>query len=239
MSDARPRQIVAMGGGTFGVDGRLSPLDAYVLALPDRPRPRVCFLPTASAESQLYVTRFYEAFAADRAEPSHLFLFGRPRTDIREFLLAQDVVYVGGGNTANMLAVWRVHGIDRILAEAWSRGVILTGVSAGMICWFEAGVTDSYGPLAGLNDGLRLLPGSACPHYDGEPDRRPTYQQLVAAGFPPGFAADDGAALHFVERALHVCVAGKPGARAWRVDAKDGAGVTETPLAIKPLTAGG
>ena len=147
----RRRQIVAMGGGSFGLDGRFTPLDRYVLGLVSRPRPRVCFVPTASAESPPYVMRFYEAYASERCEPSHLLLFGRPRTDIREFLLAQDVIYVGGGNTANMLAVWRVHGVDRVLAEAWQRGIVLTGVSAGMICWFEAGVTDSFGPLARLD----------------------------------------------------------------------------------------
>lgn len=220
-----------MGGGTFGVDGRLTPLDAYVLAVAATPRPRVCFLPTASGEDPRYVTRFYEAFTADRATPSHLLLFGRPRPDLRDFLLAQDVIYVGGGNTANMLAVWRVHGIDRILAEAWDRGVVLCGVSAGMICWFEAGVTDSFGPLAALRDGLGLLPGSACPHYDGEPDRRPTYRRLVAEGLPAGYAADDGAALHFVDRALHRGVSGRPQARAWRVILEHGA-VVESALPV-------
>jgi peptidase E len=215
-------QIVAMGGGSFGLDGRFTPLDRYALGLVSRPRPRVCFLPTASAENPQYVMRFYEAYASSRCEPSHLLLFGRPRTDIRDFLLSQDVIYVGGGNTANMLAVWRVHGVDRVLAEAWRRGIVLTGVSAGMICWFEAGVTDSFGPLARLDDGLALLPGSACPHYDGEVDRRPTYRQLVASGFPAGHAADDGAALHFVDRTLHACIAGRSGARAWRVEERDG-----------------
>jgi peptidase E len=218
-----------MGGGTFGVDGRLTPLDAYALGLPGRARPRVCFLPTASGEDPRYVTRFYEAFTADRAAPSHLLLFGRPRTDIRDFLLGQDVIYVGGGNTANMLAVWRVHGVDRVLAEAWERGIVLCGVSAGMICWFEAGVTDSFGPLAGLRDGLALLPGSGCPHYDGEVDRRPTYHRLLTEGFPEGHAADDGAAIHFVDRGVHRCVSGRPGARAWRIDLK-GEQVSETPL---------
>jgi peptidase E len=232
--EARPRQIVAMGGGTFGGDGRLSPLDAYLLQLAATPRPRVCFLPTASAESPPYLLRFYEAFTADRCEPSHLLLFGRPRTDIRDFLLGQDVIYVGGGNTANMLAVWRVHGVDRVLAEAWERGVVLGGVSAGMICWFEAGVTDSFGPLAGLDDGLKLLPGSACPHYDGELDRRPAYQRLVTGGFPAGHAADDGAALHFVDRRLHEAIAGRHGARAWRVALEDGK-VRETALPTRLL----
>jgi len=134
-------------------------------------------------------------------------------------LTGQDIIYVGGGNTANMLAVWRVHGVDRMLREAWEHGVILTGVSAGMICWFEAGVTDSFGPLAALRDGLGFLPGSAYPHYDGEKDRRPTYHGLVRAGFPAGYAADDGAALHFADTRLEVCVASQPTAGVYWVGA--------------------
>src|SRR5439155_507767 len=149
-----------MGGGSFSVEPEESLLDAYVLGLSAKPRPKICFVPTASGDSAMYITKFYEAFG-DRAEACHVGLFGRPRTDMASVLTSQDIIYVGGGNTANMLAVWRVHGVDRMLADAWERGVILTGVSAGMICWFEAGVTDSFGPLAALRDGLGLLPASA------------------------------------------------------------------------------
>ena len=141
-----------------------------------------------------------------------------PNREPREHLLAQDVVYVGGGSTPNMLAVWRVHGFDRILREAWESGIVLTGWSAGMICWFEAAVTDSFGPqLAGMRDGLAFLPGSACPHYDGEERRRPVYQGLVADGFPPGLALDDAAAARFVGTELCEVVATTPDARGYRV----------------------
>jgi len=228
------KQIVAMGGGSFSAEPEGSRLDAYVLALSGQPRPKICFLPTASGDAAVYITKFYEAFG-ERAQATHLGLFGRPRTDMAAVLTGQDIIYVGGGNTANMLAVWRVHGIDRILREAWERGVILTGVSAGMICWFEVGVTDSFGPLAARHDGLGFLPGSACPHYDGEKDRRPTYQQLVRAGFPPGYAADDGAALHFVDRRLEMCVASRPTARVYRVGAA-GETITETVLPVRLLS---
>jgi len=228
------RQIVAMGGGSFSVEANGSRLDAYVLELSGKPRPKICFLPTASGDAAVYITKFHEAFG-ERAEAIHVCLFGRPRTDIAAVLTSQDIVYVGGGNTANMLAVWRVHGVDRMLREAWERGVILTGVSAGMICWFEAGVTDSFGPLAALRDGLGLLSGSACPHYDGETDRRPTYQRLVRAGFPAGYAADDGAALHFVGTALEACIAARPTARVYRVGA-EGETVVETPLPVRLLS---
>jgi len=121
-----------------------------------------------------------------------------PPDDLREHALSQDAICVCGGNTANMLAVWRVHGFDRILREAWEAGIVLFGWSAGMICWFEAGITDSFGPqLEGMRDGLGFLPGSACPHYDGEDLRRPVYTKLVAEGFPPGIALDDAAAARF------------------------------------------
>src|SRR5439155_13056443 len=119
--------------------------------------------------------------------------------DLRAHLLSQDAVFVSGGNTANLLAIWRAHGFEQIVREAWEQGVVLTGWSAGMICWFEAGVTDSFGPqLDGMRDGLGFLPGSACPHYDAEERRRPVYRRLVDDGFPAGYAADDGVGLHFV-----------------------------------------
>ena len=154
-----------------------------------------------------------------------------PPADLRELALGSDVILVCGGNTANMLAVWRTHGFDRVLREAWEAGVVLCGWSAGMICWFEAGVTDSFGPqLEGMRDGLGFLPGSACPHYDGEELRRPVYTKLVADGFPPGIALDDGAAARFSGTELVEVVAGVDGASGYRVG-PDG----ETPLATRLL----
>jgi peptidase E len=154
-----------------------------------------------------------------------------PPEDLRELALSHDAILVCGGNTANMLAVWRVHGFDRILREAWEAGVVLCGWSAGMLCWFEAGVTDSFGPqLAGMRDGLGFLPGSACPHYDGEGLRRPVYTSLVADGFPPGLALDDGAAARFDGTELVEIVAAVDGARGYRVE-RDG----ETPLETRLL----
>jgi len=232
------RQIVAMGGGGFLVAGDDGLLDDYVLSLTRKRRPRICFLPTATGDSREFIVRFYEAFPARRAEASHLPLFGVPRKDIREFLLSQDVIYVGGGNTANMLAVWRVHGVDRALREAWRRGIVLTGVSAGMLCWFEGGVTDSFGrPLSAIRDGLGLLKGSACPHYDGESDRRPTYHRLLRHGLAPdtraggplasqglaaGVAADVWAAIHYIGVKIHACVATRRSARCYRVSLRGG-----------------
>ena len=154
-------------------------------------------------------------------------------------MLAQDAISVGGGTTANMLAIWRVHGFDRILREAWESGVVLFGASAGMICWFEAGVTDSFGPgLDGMRDGLGLLAGSACPHYDGEALRRPRYRELVDGGFPEGIAADDGVGLHYVGTELREVVTCRPGATAYRVT-RDGEERLAARDSARPLIARG
>src|SRR5437868_9844528 len=153
-------------------------------------------------------------------ELTDLSFYPWPPESLRELALGSDVILVCGGNTANMLAVWRLHGFDRILREAWEAGVVLAGWSAGLICWFEAGVTDSFGPqLEGMRDGLGFLPGSACPHYDGEEQRRPVYAKLVADGFPAGIAADDGVGVHFRGTELAEVVSVRPGATAYRVEA--------------------
>lgn len=151
-------------------------------------------------------------------ELTELSFYPWPPEDLRELALGSDVIAVCGGNTANMLAVWRVHGFDRILREAWEAGIVLTGWSAGMICWFEASITDSFGPqLEGMRDGLGLLPGSACPHYHGEELRRPRYLELVAGGFPAGIALDDGAAAHYAGTELHEVLVSTPDANGYRV----------------------
>ncbi len=213
------RQIVACGGMT---DAWAEPLENYVLALTGKRRPKVCFLPTATGDSSERTLRFYEAFAAGKADATHLGLFDRKVQNLRALLLAQDVIQVGGGNTANMLAVWRVHGVDAILRDAWEAGVVLTGVSAGAVCWFEACVTDSFGGTDGLADGLGFLPGSMCPHYDSEPARRPAFRRLVAEGFPEGYAAEDDVALHFLGSELEAAVSARPAGRAFRVEVAGG-----------------
>ncbi len=235
---ARDRHVVAMGGGGFSTEPDNPLLDDFVLglarAVSGRERPRISFIPTASGDAPLYVRNFYDAFAP-RAVASWLPLFERDRRDLRAFLLAQDVVYVGGGNTENMLAIWRLHGVDAILREAWEAGVIMAGLSAGSLCWFESGTTDSFGPgLAPFDDGLGFLPGSHCPHYDGEALRRPSYQRLVADGLAAGHAADDGAALHFVGAGLVEVVTSRPAAGAYHVELVDGR-VVETALPARYL----
>jgi len=233
------RTIVAMGGGGFSMEPDNPLLDDHVLSLArarrGRARPNVCFLPTATGNVEGYLAVFYAALAK-RCEATHLDLFDRKVTDLESFLLDQDAVYVGGGNTANLLAIWRVHGLDRALRQAWEAGVVLSGLSAGANCWFESATTDSFGPLAALNDGLAIAPGSFCPHYDSEPARRPTFQRLIAEGvLPDGCAADDGAAFVFHGTELAEVVASRPGARGYRVIRGPSGEAIETELPTRYL----
>jgi len=226
--------IVAIGGGSCGVEPADRALDDYLLSLTGKEHPRVCHIPTASGDAAESLVRFYTAYTSDRCVPSHLALFWRTVRDIRSFLLSQDMIFVGGGNTAAMLAVWRQHGVDSILREAWERGIPLCGVSAGGNCWFQACSTDSFGPdLDPLDDGLGFLPGFFCPHYDGEERRRPTLRQFVAEGrLGDGWAADNHVALRFEGTDLLEAVSSKPTAGAYRVTrAPDGA-FQESP--VKP-----
>jgi dipeptidase E len=232
--------VVAMGGGGFSMEPDNPLLDDFVLELARGnrgcERPRVCFIATASGDAPTYIANFYAAFAR-KADASHLPLFVRSGEPIEPFLLEHDVIYVGGGNTENMLAIWRLHGVDRALRRAWDEGIVLTGLSAGSLCWFETGTTDSFGPqLEALSRGLGLIPGSHSPHYDGEPNRRPRYQGMVADGvLPDGYAADDGAALVFRGTALAEVVASRPDARAYRVERASAGEVVETVLPTRYL----
>ena len=216
-------QIIALGGGGFSMEPDNLALDRYVLEQARHVEPAVAFLPTARGDAEDYIARFYAAFTTLPCRPSHVPLFRRT-TNLREHLLAQDVLYVGGGNTRSMLAVWREWSIPDLLREAWEAGTVLAGVSAGAICWFEQGVTDSLAERLTALDGLGLLSGSCCPHYDGEPERRPEYHRLLAAGsIAGGIAIDDGAAVHFRGTAIHAIVASRPGASAYRVRVEGGA----------------
>jgi len=229
MTSASKGHIVALGGGGFSIEPENTLLDDFVLSLARRQPARVCFIPTASADAATYIVKFYRAFTG-RAVPADLTLYDPPslprrpsRTaDLAAFIAEQDVFYVGGGSTANMLAIWRTHGLDQLLRDAWRAGAVMSGISAGMLCWFEAGLTDSFGGLEPLHDGLGLLAGSACPHFDGEPERRPRFHELVRTGFPGGYAADDGAAVHFTGDSLTEVVSSRQGAAAYRIRMEGG-----------------
>jgi dipeptidase E len=225
---AMERHIVGLGGGG-DTPAQTALLNEYVLGLTGKARPCMLWVPTAVGDDPSMSESFYEAWAS-RAEVSTLATFPWPPENLRDLILSQDAICVCGGNTANMLAIWRVHGIDALLREAWESGIVLWGASAGMICWFEHGVTDSFGPELAAMDCLGFVSGSACPHYDGEEQRRPRYRELIDGGLAAGIAADDGVALHYEGTDLAEIVTCRPGASAYRVDA-DG----ETPLEARQL----
>ena len=212
------RQIIAMGGGGFSMEPENLALDRYVLEQTQKPNPKVCFLPTASGDADGYVLNFYKAFSTLDCQPNFLSLFRLPSANLEGFLLKQDVVYVGGGNTRSMLALWREWELDKLLFKAYQAGTILTGISAGANCWFEECSTDSLPGEYQVLACLGYLSGSFCPHYDGEPERRPSYQSMIQMGsLRDGLAADDGAAVHFIDEQFARAVSSRLNARAYRV----------------------
>ena len=222
-----------MGGGGFTMAPENPALDDYVRSLAPAREPRICLLPTAGGDAEHQIRRFHEQFGDALCELTHISLFrlGTNPEPLRERLLAQDVIYVGGGSMVNLMALWRAHGLDEILREAWQAGTVLAGLSAGSMCWFEWGVTRSFGRPS-LARGLGFLPGSNSVHYDGEPSRRPCYLDAVASGaVPAGWGVDDDVGLLFKGLRLTEVVASRPGAQAFRVHAVDGEAVEE---AIEP-----
>ena len=226
--------LIAMGGGGFS-DGLLRD---ELLRRAAGARPRVCFIPTASGDAEEYVARFYRTFSPLDCTAADLTLFNRTVGDLDDFVLSQDLVYVGGGNTANLLAVWRAHGLDRVLRHAWQEGVVISGISAGMNCWFEQSLTDSFHSehFTPLHDGLGFLAGSTCPHYEvEEQERRPTFQRLIGAGeLADGWGVDNSAALVFADGALTEVIASRPQARAYRVE-REGSSAIERALDTRYL----
>jgi dipeptidase E len=245
---SRVPQIVALGGGGFSMEQGNPLLDDYVLSLTGAGRfgdaseasvsrsgrPRVCFLPTASGDADHYVVRFYRRFSPG-CEASHVSLFRRDQgtggveDDLATHLLAQDLIYVGGGNVVSMLGAWRAHGLDSVLRQAWRKGVVLCGPSAGSLCWFAESLSAFHGAPRRVR-GLGLLPYSNCVHYDAEPARRAEYHRFVGDGMRPGYAAEDGVALHFRRTRLERVVSSRPDGCAYRVEPAADGTVVETPL---------
>jgi peptidase E len=212
------KQIIALGGGGFLMEPENPLLDTYILEQAGKRVPKICFVPTASGDSEKMIAAFYDFFGGHSCEPSHLSLFKPPARDLEAFVLEKDIIYVGGGNTKNLLALWKEWGLDAILRKAWEQGIVLAGISAGSLCWFEDGVTDSYGDGLEPIQALGFLRGSNCPHYDGEADRRPVYRQLIERGdVQSGIAADDGVALHYIGTELSRIVSSRPHALAYSV----------------------
>ncbi|TQR18701.1 peptidase E [Psychrobacillus vulpis] len=213
------RQIIAMGGGGFSMEPENPLLDRYILEQSSKKRPKICFIGTASGDADSYIERFYDFFRKEDCDPSHLSLFKPQTRDIKKFIMEQDILYVGGGNTKNLIALWREWGLDIAIRHAYDNGTVLSGISAGSLCWFEDGVTDSYGDELEPISCLGLISGSNCPHYDGEEMRRPTYQRLIQENaINAGYAADDGVALHFVDEQLQKVVSSRPQASGYRVE---------------------
>jgi dipeptidase E len=228
------RTILAMGGGGFAMEPDNPLLDKFFFSLSEKAKPKVCFVSTASGDAEGYIERFYAAMKSHDVESSHLALYRGPVGSLRDYVLDKDVLYVGGGNTRNLLALWKEWNLHKIMEEAYQSGVILGGVSAGSICWFEEGVTDSIpGSLSRLNC-LGFLEGSNCPHYDGEIERRPAYQRLIQEGMKAGYACDDGVAAHFSNETLVEFVSSRPNAMAYKLSLKDGK-VIEELIRPRPL----
>jgi peptidase E len=216
--------------------GRIHHLAAELANAGDRVK--ICVLTGATGDPQDRIGAHYAAFAGTRFDMSHLQLFPMPNIeDVRAHLLGQDVIWVDGGSVANLVAVWRVHGLDEILHEAWQAGVVLSGVSAGSICWHVGGSTDSYGlELRGFTDGLGWLPYSNGVHYDGEEQRRPKMHQLIADGtLPDGYATDDGAGLVYRGTTLAEVVADQEGPLGYELKRAVDGTVSETPLPTRVL----
>lgn len=235
MSDRR--RILALGGGGFTMEPDNPALDDYILSLTEKREPRVLFLPTASGDPTAQITSFYGRFGRT-ASATHLSLFrrhGSSRT-LADIVLDQDAIYVGGGSMRNLLAIWAAHELDVLLREAWERGIVLAGLSAGAMCWFQGGITRSAGPPEVIR-GLGLLPGSFSVHADGEPERLPVWLSAVRGGeLPGGWAADDGVGLLFHGTKMVKVVSSRPGTAALRVDAIGGELVRHR---IEPVLLGG
>ncbi len=228
------RQIIALGGGGFSMEPDNLALDHYILSQSKKENPKICFIPTASGDSEGYIGKFYDSFQNLQCKPSHLSLFKPPSRDLESFIMDKDILYVGGGNTKNLLVLWKEWELDLILRKAWEQGKILTGLSAGSICWFEEGITDSFGDELEPIKALGFLKGSHCPHYDGEEERRPAYQKFIASNkLKAGIAADDGVGVHYVNEKIVKIVSSRPNAKAYEV-AFDGT-IMETELETEYL----
>ncbi|MFN2746705.1 Type 1 glutamine amidotransferase-like domain-containing protein [Bacillus sp. z60-18] len=229
------RQIIAMGGGGFSMEPENLLLDQYILAQVKHDLPKVCFVPTASGDQTNDIERFYKAFHTLPCEPSHLSLFEPQFKELEKYVVEKDVIYVGGGSTRNMLVLWKEWGLDDVLQKAYEKGVVLAGLSAGSICWFEEGITDPLNaPLYKL-DGLGFLKGSHCPHYDGESKRKPSYHKFILEGkIKEGYAVDDGAAVHFINETLAASVSSRANAKSYKVKCANGE-ISETEIRTKRL----
>lgn len=214
------RQIIALSGG-FSIEPRNKRMDRYILSSVENKKPKICFLPTASGDSKNYVKRFYNFFEKENCEPVHLPLFKATITNLEEFILNQDIIYVGGGNTKNMLAIWKDWGLDDILKKAYHNGVLLCGVSAGSLCWFEQGLTDSIPEKLTKIDCIGLLEGSNSPFCNFGSAKMDTYREMIKNNkIIPGIATEIGVGLHYVNENLIKVISSRKGVNAYDISKK-------------------
>ena len=217
MDDQSIGDIIVIGGGGLGGYSQNFFIEDYILKQARRDNPSICFIPTACAENDAYIARFFEVFSSFQCRPSVLRFFSRT-PDVESVILNSDIIYVGGGNTKSMLAVFETWGVDNLLKQANQQGSVLTGVSAGMICWYEQGITDSYQDRMDILPCLSMLPGCACPHYDSEGDRQPLVHQLLQNDIiQECIAVEDGAAVHYKEHQYYQSIAFQPNKNAYTV----------------------
>lgn len=229
------RQIIAMGGGGFLMEPENPLLDTYILKQSDKEKPKICFVGTASGDANNLIEAFYSSFEKYNCQPSYISLFRGHTDKIEEFILDQDIIYVGGGNTRNLLVLWKEWGLDSILKKAYQNGIILSGISAGSICWFEEGLTDSVPNQLNKLNCLGILKGSNCPHFNEEENRRPKFKELIENGtMVSGIGADDGVGLHYIDEKLVNIISSRPKANAYKISMENGQ-LTEEVLKPKYL----
>jgi len=222
------RQVIAIGGGGFGRTQESNLIEQYILDQTSKTKPKICFIPTATGDLDSYIVNFYSVFTKLKCEPSHISFFKRTM-DLQAHIQKQDAIFVGGGNTKSMLAVWRDWGLDLILKDAYVRGVVMSGVSAGAICWFEAGLTDSWASDLKMMECMNFIPGNCAPHYDEEPERRPaTKKFLENKSIDFMYGIEGGAALHFVDEIPNSTIQFKKNKYAYKVTL-DGNKINESP----------
>ncbi len=234
-SNQQKNQIIALGGGGFSMEPDNLSLDRYILAQSRAKKPKICFVPTASGDSESYIARFYDAFNRLDCDPTHLSVFAPPTRDLDSFVSEMDVIYVGGGNTKNLLCLWQEWKLDQYFRAANENGTVLAGLSAGAICWFDEGLTDSIsGKLTRLKC-LGWLPGSCSPHFDSEVERRPVFvEKIKSKEMVAGYGIDDGVGLHFVDSQLTAVISSRPNAKAVFIENSNG--LSEKVLQPKFLT---
>lgn len=217
---AKSRNIIAIGGGGFGANPGQGIIEKYILKQTKKKNPKICFIPTATGDNEAYKVNYYSTFTNLDCYPSHLDFFKRT-PDLNDLILNQDAIFVGGGNTKSMLAVWREWGLDKILKKAYLNGTVMSGVSAGAICWFQNGITDSWASNLKMMPCLNFIKGTCCPHYDEEPERKPAVKNFLLRNKVKNvYAVDGGAALHIKDEKIFKSIIFKKNKSSYLVDVK-------------------